>query len=185
MGQYYLTIFLAEAGTAGSKEHIRAYMCGYNYNCGVKLMEHSWIGNKFMSAVEHALSPEGGFYKSRVVWAGDYADHEADCEKNLYKMADAQDHKNVSPPDRIMHEYRYIVNHTKKQYVDKESVKAEPTHGLRIHPLSLLTAEGNGQGGGDYRGHEEHMVGIWARDVISVEKTVPEGFEELVVEFME
>jgi hypothetical protein len=119
------------------------------------------------------------------VWAGDYADPECESEKNLYKLADEQDYKNIAPPDRIMGAYRYIVNHTKKLYVDKESVKAEPQYGLRVHPLSLLTAEGNGRGGGDYRGSKQELVGTWARDVISVEKGVPDGFTLLEADFME
>jgi hypothetical protein len=185
MGQYYLTIFLAEAGTA-PKEHVRAYMYGHNYGNGIKLMEHSWIGNKFMNAVEHALSPEGSFYKSRVVWAGDYADEEPGYgDKNLFKIADDADHKNIQPPERDMEPYRFLVNHTKKLYVDKERIAAEPRYGLRVHPLSLLTAEGNGRGGGDYKGANEILVGSWARDVISIEKDAPERYDRLDVGFME
>ena len=184
MGQYYLTIFLAEAGTVPNGEHIRAWMSAHSYGNGVKLMEHSWMSNKFMGAVEHALSPEGAFYKSRLVWAGDYADEEEDGE-NLQHIADKQQDKCIQPPERSMEAYRYIVNHTKKQYVDKNKMRAEPRFGLRVHPLSLLTAEGNGRGGGDYRGADERLVGAWARDVISVEKEVPADYEELEVEFYE
>jgi hypothetical protein len=198
MGQYYLTLFLAEQGIAQTEiapfreqpgsakqtEFIRAWMCGRNYSNGVKLTEHSWLGNNFMSAVEFALCPDGPFYKSRVVWAGDYADEEADG-KTLYKTAQGQPHKEIRPEDSIMHTYRYIVNHTKKQYVDKEMMKAEPMYGLRVHPLSLLTAEGNGRGGGDYRGAHEELVGTWARDVISVEKEVPLGYSPLKADFFE
>ncbi len=183
MGQYYLAVFLAEKGIAPA-EVIRAWMCGYNYQNGVKLMEHSWLGNKFMSAVEFAICPDGPFYKSRLLWAGDYADEEADGE-TLYKTAQDQQHKEITPEDHIMHDYRYIVNHTKKRYVDKAMMKAEERNGLRVHPLSLLTAEGNGRGGGDYRGSDENLVGAWARDVISVEKTVPTGYEPLDADFFE
>jgi len=59
------------------------------------------------------------------------------------------------------------VNHTKKEYVVK------PRKG-EYHPLSLLTAEGNGRGGGDYRGSGD--VGRWARDIISMEDDIPEGY---------
>ena len=27
-------------------------------------------------------------------------------------------------------------------------------------------------GGGDYRGHNEHLCGTWTRDIISVDKTI-------------
>ena len=44
---------------------------------------------------------------------------------------------------------------------------------MDLHPLSLLTAEGNGRGGGDYNGPNMDMVGTWARDVISMENEAP------------
>lgn len=208
MGQYYLTVFLAEPGVgADGAEHIRATMNAHEYGSGVKLMEHSWVGNKFVSAVEHALCPDGAFYKSRIVWAGDYsevrehraltsgadgtgryADVEPDGEKNLHALGYEQEHKQIAPPDRLMGEYRFIVNHTKKQYVDKDTMRAEPRYGLRVHPLPILTAEGNGAGGGDYRGRHEDMAGLWARDVISVEKEVPaaaSGYTFLECDFFE
>jgi hypothetical protein len=50
---------------------------------------------------------------------------------------------------------------------------------MAYHPLPLLTAEGNGRGGGDYRG-ESPLIGSWARDVISVETEAPTDFEELL-----
>jgi hypothetical protein len=49
----------------------------------------------------------------------------------------------------------------------------------------LLTAEGNGRGGGDYKGSNEHLVGTWARHVISVEKEIPDDYAEFICEFSE
>ena len=63
---------------------------------------------------------------------------------------------------------RYIVNHTKKEYVDKDIVP-EDKEGWKVHPLPLLTCEGNGRGGGDYRLWNE-FIGYWSRDKISIEK---------------
>jgi hypothetical protein len=54
-----------------------------------------------------------------------------------------------------------------------------------LHPLSLLTAEGNGAGGGDYRGSNEIIVGSWARDVISIDEEIPENYTELICKFNE
>ena len=194
MGQYYKAIILGERGLT-KKEFIRLWMSPYGYGNGSKLMEHSYKGNKFVETFEFMLSPEGRAYKSRPVWAGDYADEEpatADNEEqqNLYTMANDDEQtpmgdKLIQPPARSTTEYRYIVNHNKKQYVDKQRNDKENDYGFRIHPLPLLIAEGNGRGGGDYRGNEEEKVGIWARDIISVEKTVPEGYTELEVEFYE
>jgi len=165
-------------------------MSPYAYGNGSKLMEHSYIGNKYVESFEFLLSPEGRAYKSRVVWAGDYADKEEGQDENLHEMAcddessDTLGNLLLQPPVRSTTQYRYIVNHDKKEYVDKLDVKACP-RGLRIHPLPLLTAEGNGRGGGDFRGKDEEMVGSWARNVISVEEEVPEGYEKHIVNFEE
>jgi hypothetical protein len=58
--------------------------------------------------------------------------------------------------------------------------------GWRIHPLPLLTCEGNGRGGGDYRG-ESDLVGRWSRDLISVEPVLAEleGYKEITFDLIE
>ena len=114
---------------------------------------------------------------SRVVWAGDYADKEPNLDKNLDALAG--DEKVITPNERIAKKYRFLVNHTKKQYVDKETLESN------IHPLPLLLSEGNGRGGGDYRGSDETMCGLWARDLISVEEESPEGYAQLLCRFGE
>jgi hypothetical protein len=176
MGQYYIPLFLADKTPEQKKEIIRVFMEAYNYNNGAKLTEHSYINNEFVSTVEYHLTTNGMFYKSRFVWAGDYADKEPDLEENLYHIAHNTKDKFLAPPARSTKEYFYIVNHTKKEYVDKKKHKI-------IHPLPLLTAEGNGRGGGDYHGKGEDIIGIWARDVISVEKEIPDAYAEFLCEF--
>lgn len=81
---------------------------------------------------------------------------------------------------------KYLVNHSKKEFVDKSKTPKDDD-GWSIHPLPLLTCEGNGRGGGDYRG-ESKMVGIWARDIIGVvtkKSDIPKGFKEIIVDFIE
>jgi len=174
MGQYYYPIVLSADG------NIVVWMCAHNYGNGLKLLEHSYLGNNFVSTFEFGLSPEGPHYKSRVVWAGDYADADPDQEKNLYQMCD--EYTMISPQVKETKMYRYIINHSKKQYVDK--TKAPKQENFALHPLPLLTCEGNGRGGGDYRG-ESPLIGSWARDVISVDEVAPEGFEELMFDLVE
>ena len=70
MGQYYYPIVLSADGK------IVVWMLAHRYGNGLKLTEHSFIGNNFVSTFEFGLSPEGIYHKSRVVWAGDYADNE-------------------------------------------------------------------------------------------------------------
>ena len=54
-----------------------------------------------------------------------------------------------------------------------------------ICPFAVLTAIGNGRGGGDYDGIEMDMVGAWAWDEIAITKKIPEGFKLLDFHFEE
>ena len=38
-------------------------------------------------------------------------------------------------------------------------------------------------GGGDYYGVNEELIGIWARNVISIEKEIPKDYNEFIVPF--
>lgn len=167
MGQYYYAVILADKVDKSDDELIRTYVHAHMYNNGLKLMEHSYNGNELVLAVEKLIGPQGMFYKSRVVWAGDYADKESgkESDKNLYEMCETRP---TFKHDGEYVSYPYIVNHTKKEYVVKKGM---------IHPLPLLTAEGNGRGGGDYKGQDEELVGIWARDVLSMENEVPVDYD--------
>lgn len=179
MGQYYTPIILGDlAHVINTKsEFIRIWLSAHSYDNGMKLMEHSYIKNTFVSAFEYLISPDGPYHMSRVVWAGDYADKEPDSELNLHEMADNNSSKLQSPEMNSTTCYRYIVNHTKKQYVDKNHLEHN------IHPLPLLTAEGNGCGGGDYHGHHEELCGTWARDLLSVDSVCPLEYTELHCDF--
>lgn len=169
MGQYYKVIILAD-----SEEYVRFYI-EITYGNGMKLMEHSYINNPFMNKIEELFSLGGPFYKSRIVWAGDYANEES-CGKNLYVIAQEKS-KEYKVNEYTKIETRYLVNYTKKQYVDLRKC-------LIIHPLPLLTAEGNGKGGGDYYGSKQNNVGIWARDSISFELETKD-FTEFFPQFHE
>lgn len=165
MGQYYYAVILDSTGK------IVVWMDASMYGNGLKLSEHSYVGNNFVSTFEFSLTPSGAYYKSRVVWAGDYADKEPEQDKNLHEQCD--EYKLIRPDVKSTLKYRFVVNHTKKQYADKSK--------WEMHPLPLLTAEGNGRGGGDIR-EAPSCVGSWARDVISVEESLPseEEFQEVV-----
>ena len=58
-----------------------------------------------------------------------------------------------------------------------------------MHPLSLLTAIGNGYGGGDYRSptlaSTFELVGYWAWDEINITDNIPENYELLQPIFKE
>lgn len=212
MGQYYKAIFLTE------KNKPFASVSSYDFGSGAKLMEHSWMKNPMVRFVERQLmvTPQ------KVVWGGDYADHEdpstlskaeikmladddseyTNTEKikaegvNLYSLTDTigklthdesvknkyeHDYKEVAPL-----KVKYLINHDTKQFVDKSKTPKD-ADGWQIHPLPLLTCEGNGRGGGDFRG-ESDLIGIWARNLISVatkKSEIPKGFEELIFDIKE
>ena len=174
MGQYYKPTSINKMESLYS----------HDYGSMSKLMEHSYIGNHFVNIAEYMLSPIGDWHKHSFVWAGDYADEE-ESGNNLY--SDAKEIQLDDRPSFSYSEYsekssgRYIVNHTKKEYVDKDIVP-EDEEGWKVHPLPLLTCEGNGRGGGDYR-EENEFIGIWARDEISIEKEEPKDFKEIIPHF--
>ena len=173
MGQYYHPVILDAEGK------VVAWLDAYAYNNGQKLMEHSFLGNPFVSTFEYGLSPDGMYHKSSVVWAGDYAKEEPGQDKNLHHMCN--EYNLIQPGEKNTTKYRFIVNHSKQLYVDKWKVPV--VNNVSLHPLPLLTAEGNGQGGGDYHGHSK-LVGSWARDILSVEYTLSDGFQEIVFDLI-
>ena len=72
--------------------------------------------------------------------------------------------------------YRYIYNHATRQVIDLKHCPIEEQSGesvMKIAPLPLLLAMGNGRGGGDYqRGHIGYeLVGSWCETVTSIEAT--------------
>jgi hypothetical protein len=181
MGQYYKPLVLDK-----TKKKVINWVYSHDYDNGLKLMEHSWLGNSFVGAIENLLKPDGEWYMKPIVWAGDYADKENNKEYNLYSVC--EDKNKINPTEtKIDDEYKYIVNHTKKQYVDKSKVPVSDTYNkfeYRIHPLPLLTCEGNGRGGGDFR-DDEPIVGSWARDVISIENELPIAMKEVEFNLVE
>jgi hypothetical protein len=191
MGQYYHPIILGQKTNEDDKEVVKAWMYSHKYGSGLKLMEHSWIKNNFVKTFEGLLAPNGEYHMSRVVWAGDYAEAEKDVilkdedgkpfEANLYDLCN--DENEIIPKENKKY-YRYLINHTKNQFVDKN--KMIDVDGWQVHPLPLLVSEGNLSGGGDYFDEaDQHLVGTWARDVISADTKKPKGFTELVVGFKE
>lgn len=236
MGQSYEFIILGEKPNDTESETIRAFVdpgtipigpsCRYGH--GSKLTEHSGFGSAYIRAIEALLAPGRMFYRSRIVWAGDYADCEpnsaetaetataetataetamattaatAETAKNLHQLVQdeleaAYEKKKKGLPiySRMLvpipndEHFRYLVNHTKRLYVDTTRVGSKPKicyNNCRMHPLPLLVAEGNNRGGGDYgtHGNDFELCGTWARDAISVDDVMPTGFDELVCNF--
>ncbi|AVR77587.1 hypothetical protein SEA_INTERFOLIA_83 [Mycobacterium phage InterFolia] len=243
MGQYYRPTVVDQ------HNNILFTAYSHEFDSGLKLLEHSWIGNDFVQAFETLLVADGPV---RVVWAGDYADPETDAEgnplkvtgtdgneydANLYTLAALAKDKHYRPdvpawnrqsvynwiyangrrrekpkityapydedlkpnafPEVLptMTSHPYLLNHDKGLAVDKRRVPKD-ANGWRIHPLPLLTVEGNGRGGGDFHVDPDYfrtgdnrgnfdLIGSWSRDRISLSKTLPKGFERTDFDLVE
>lgn len=149
----------------------------YDHFSGMKLTEHSWLANDFVNGVLEAVEDR----PCQVAWVGDYATDPEDfddrytravyesvwCDGGLPEGGFAQ------VPET--HKDGYLVNVTRGQYIDLAEYAEAATYkpkwasegGWCIHPLPLLTAIGNGRGGGDYHGDCMEMVGAWAMDEIA------------------
>lgn len=87
----------------------------------------------------------------------------------------------------------FLVNHDTKEYLSLDDYKKRATKKYAgnwvksVHPLSLLTAVGNGRGGGDFHGDNigADDVGRWAWNLISVEDEPPKGYKRLDIAFIE
>jgi len=143
------------------------------------------VGNNFVGAVMNLMLTGNPWHKSQVVWVGDYYGDE-DGEIGYYDIV--SDSGNEISEIKSLSEQEqkrcFLINHTKKLYVDY-SMLPEDEDGWIVNPLPLLTALGNGRGGGDY--YEDRpdydKVGIWAKDVLSVGFEIPDGFERFTVNF--
>jgi len=209
MGQYYKPINLDK----------KQYVYSHDFGNGLKLMEHSWVGNQFVGVVEALIAEGGAWHGDRIVWAGDYADpekgktkrvpdwHQSEAQRavwlaegnkpkmitrklNLFDLID----DDVDPAMKITpnkgKSHRYVINLDTKEFVDTKKIPlsdvwTDPKTGkewpFQIHPLPILTCEGNGRGGGDLH-KESPLVGIWARARVTVSNLLPkahEGYKEI------
>lgn len=196
MGQYYRPTFVNNQGNPIAT----AYPLANGY--GLKLMEHSYYNVFTLGMLNHLRKNP----KSRIVWAGDYADDTCKCREKgkgwvscniYYKANDLEENGKIERIGASAANADYlnawIVNHTKriaipyypKEYAEKKA--ADPNY-MPINVLALLTCEGNGRGGGDYHGTYMDLVGSWSRDLLSVaedESQVPQRFAKDDIAFDE
>lgn len=189
MGQYYYPMIK-------TKKELKQFN-PHNYMSGLKLMEHSYIGDYLVQAVLTSLLEEPG----RICWRGDYADEEdfEKVESDIVKqmMLNAFNWFSLAEDDPNNEFFRYtyssrnekvdemfIVNHSKKEYINLKMYKKlapKDEYNFQIHPLPLLTAAGNGKGGGDYYGNDRNLVGYWCCDEIAIMESVDhlEGYKDI------
>lgn len=196
MGQYFKPAILGGRGNVKawmySHDHIEKFIrrdgVEVEVGVGLKLLEHSWIGNKFVGSFASLLVEGGEYPGERVVWAGDYA------KRRTYDRC--TDRNKLEPREPLdFDKFPYIVNLDKHEYVDVRTVPGrtyefdEDGMTWRIHPLPLLTCTGNGMGGGgDFFGPDPNkLVGRWSGDhiVIAAESPTTEQYQELLFDLME
>lgn len=133
MGQYYYPTIIDENDKI-------SYLYSHDYNNGMKLMEHSYIGNRFVNAVCSQIWKAPKF----VAWIGDYAwpmssernepyEQMATCllgDASVFEQifnevmddnADAEKYKITPDPLELGyedHDGLYLINHTQKIYID-------------------------------------------------------------------
>ena len=178
MGQYYKCVILKNDWKETNKP-VRAALSSYDFDNGAKLMEHSYVHNKYVSAFMH-LVHELDTDRSGLpcVWCGDYADavdteglpfierinpdtQESEVVGGFQAYNEACDWMNEYG-DKKSNEYLDVIELVKdapKHYYNyiinhtkKQYVKVpkyDKTKWL-IHPLPILLADGNGRGSGDY-----------------------------------
>lgn len=211
MGQYYHPMLIDIEGNI-------TLLNPHQYDNGLKLMEHSYIGNNLVNAVLGQIKER----PRRVAWIGDYSDgydgspyerqFPQDVFMEFYNKAWGYDEKTgdyITPfahPEPMEYNVEstgwYLVNHTMRCYIDMDAYilrngwTEEWTDRQKnvvrkdvwcVSPLPLLTACGNGRGGGDYYDcyPDYDKVGTWAFDAIELTRDKHRGFKEVMFNFTE
>ena len=118
---------------------------------------------------------------------------------NLYSLSKTVakiTHDEEIPKDKSKYDYnykkvapltaKYLINYDKKEFVNKTKVPKD-SDGWQMHPLPILTFEGNGRGGGDFGG-ESKLIGSWSRDrigVVTKKSDIPKDFKEVIFDLKE
>jgi hypothetical protein len=204
MGQYYKPLLITHDGRVLTLDP-------HEFGSFSKLTEHSWISNEFVSAAYSLIRGN----RKRVAWIGDYAYQEyEECDEpytkamlpeEFQKFYDVAWNENSESLPANLFSKRdfaildfdtkgmFLVNHSKRTYIDMAAFIRENTtrggdwDGWCMNPLPLLTACGNGRGGGDFGsihvGYEN--IGTWAFDWLEYTKTPPANYETVTYYFDE
>jgi hypothetical protein len=143
-------------------------------------MEHSYLDNEMVKVFFNLIANQ--WYSDRCVWLGDYANFD---EVSFYDVMEHYEEISLETAKRIDgFQGKYFVSEKAKEFVNMSKyVDAHEGHDA-ISP-TLLLALGNGNGGGDYRGTDEHYVGRWACDSISLVEEPPTNFQEILPMYKE
>lgn len=164
MGQYYMPVI--------KRGNVLRRVYSHDFHNGLKLMEHSYIDNNFVNVVANEILEN----PAQLYWLGDYAEVGDFISESMfnrvYGYAWRRSRNSKTTVEGPIQEFDwtkdwYYINKTKKQYM-----KMPKPGDWVITPLSLLTAIGNGRGGGDYR-KDNTMIGYWAGDKVYLSREKP------------
>ena len=203
MGQYYYPTILREK----NKRFYSEEFYSHDYNNGLKLTEHSYCGNNFVETIMAQLFNKPG----RLAWIGDY--HEdgdfAELNEDLPEIIEKRFYEHYKcftssgnesyckgkhirrynkPEEVTERKGRFILNHDKQCYIDmveyeNNNLTCSESDDWQFHPIPLLTAVGNGRGGGDFHGIGEEDVGCWAGDLLEASDTKPDNYLDITAKF--
>lgn len=178
MGQYYRPVVKI-------KNRIRV-INPFDYDDGLKLMEHSFVGNPTVNAVIEHLTLYG---PCRVAWVGDYSNTESldkdgkhflprvfndeTKRKRVMDMWEKAWGEKAKEPSwvSVEHDYDYhhgnyyLFNLDRKEYI---YVRKQEQGRLLTHPLAILTCSNPGSGGNYHPKNEkdENLMCSWCGDRI-------------------
>lgn len=179
MGQYYKPVVQATKYDENTRKQVRKLFVidPYDLNYGVKLCEHTNVNSEVVRLVTNLIYElNKQDWSTQLVWLGDYANPSFGENPNLYgslKYTKVQFREEngiivsamVDGFDGVIDMakgHNYLVNHDRNEYINTvDNVGA-------YSQLALLTADGNGKGGGDYCGANWRNVGLWRYQEISV-----------------
>lgn len=162
MGQYFKPVIIDKKDS----KKVVASLHPHDFANGLKIMEHSYVGNIVVNTFATLINDEDGKYKGYpMVWAGDYADGVLGG-KNYYDIAYIN-HTDENVENLKVNEYRYFINKTKKEFVDIEDCPSSKSAiDLIAHPLPILTSMGVRSYDYYPKKGEFKFIGSWATDVV-------------------
>lgn len=195
MGQYFQAVLENKSGRTVSFNPHR-------YDNGMKLMEHSYIGNNYTGTVYETIR---NFGPLRCAWVGDYSDSESLDKDGKWFLAkvfgDERKRKRVlryfkkvwtKSVDGLIYDFQeeallhkrpdYLVNLDRKEYIRVPALTDE----LCVHPLPILTCSCPGSGG-NFRPHndwEEEVFCSWCGDLVDVCDKKPTGEDWKEIEYL-
>ena len=188
MGQYYIPIVQATKWVkdkkSGRDKFVRKVFAisPYLFGGAAKLCENATkdeVIPKFIENLMYQLQKEK--WTTQLVWAGDYGEIQIATGKTLFetyreqtiskvKVVSRDEEKNeviVKVPNvkpfNLLAEHKFYINADKQEIVNAEECKES-----YFSVLALLTADGNGFGGGDYFGEFWRYAGRWKGNEIII-----------------